>query len=76
MQGLEFEVLQGAQKTLEKFRPILLIESLDQRILDYLKPLGYKCYAYESGKFTEGRGKLNTFCITDDKFETILQQAA
>lgn len=71
VQGLEYQVLKGAENTLKKYHPILLIESIDDRILTYLQQFGYKCYAYEFETFKAGIGKLNTFCMTDEKYGSL-----
>lgn len=44
---MEVEVLNGAMKTLKKYKPILLIEVLkspQQEIFDLIKPLGYEIF--------------------------------
>lgn len=71
VQGLEYEVLQGAENTLNEHHPILLIESIDNRIINYLAQFGYECYTYEHGSFKPGTGKLNTFCITENKYANL-----
>ena len=67
VQGYELNVLHGAVETLKSCYPILLIESITEEIIQFLQPLGYKCYHFEHGAFEPGRGWPNTFCITDDK---------
>ncbi len=71
VQGLEYQVLRGARETIKKHQPILLIESIDDRIMSYLNAFGYQCYAYEFGHFKHGIGKLNTFCIPEAKYQQI-----
>jgi FkbM family methyltransferase len=68
IQGYELKALKGGERTIKRAEPILLIESPDHRIIDYLKGLGYRMYAFREGKFIEGvRGELNTFFLTEDK---------
>ena len=71
VQGLEFEVLKGAEKTIGRYKPILLIESIDELTINFLHHKDYQCYAYEFGAFKHGIGKLNTFCIPNEKLSTI-----
>ena len=47
VERMEVEVLNGAMKTLKKYKPILLIEVLkspQQEIFDLIKPLGYEIF--------------------------------
>lgn len=68
IQGYEYEALKGGEKTIKIHEPILLIESADARIVDFLSGFGYRLYSFESGKFNPGvKGKLNTFFMTDKK---------
>ncbi|MEO5909283.1 MAG: FkbM family methyltransferase [Pelobium sp.] len=71
VQGFELEVLKGGIKTIEEFSPIILIESINDEIEAFLRPLGYNFYAYHEGKFSLGRGHLNTFCIPKDKMTAL-----
>jgi len=63
VQGFELEVLEGGKSTIEKYKPILLIEAISEEVIAFLKPFGYEFYSYANGKLTQGKGKLNTFCI-------------
>lgn len=71
VQGFELQVLTGGEQTLRKHYPILLIESMNDQIAEFLKQLDYSFFYYHKGKFLKGFGKLNTFCITKDKFATL-----
>ncbi len=71
VQGYEVNVLRGAAKTLKSWRPILLIESINEDIIEFLQPMGYKCYHFQHGAFQPGRGWPNTFCITDEKLNEL-----
>lgn len=68
VQGHELQVLKGAKATLQKHSPVLLIETIDEQSMQFLKQLGYKFYAYNDGRFTLGTGSLNTYCITDSDY--------
>jgi FkbM family methyltransferase len=71
VQGHEMEVLKGGEQTISKHKPVLLVESISEAIMQYLTPIGYRFYSYIGGQFSEGTGKLNTFCITGDKMAGI-----
>jgi FkbM family methyltransferase len=73
VQGFELNVLQGGVETLKKARPIILIESIGQDIMDFLQPMGYQFYKFETGKLILGEGKLNTFCITSERYQQMNQ---
>ena len=66
VQGFEYEVLEGARKTIEKHRPVLLIETPSEKVTNLLESLGYKPYYYENTKLTPGRGALNTYYLQAD----------
>jgi len=63
VQGFELEVLKGAVQTIEHHKPVMLIESISDDVVEFLLPFGYKFYSYENGALIEGKGALNTFCI-------------
>lgn len=65
VQGHELPVLKGARQTLERSKPILLIEAVEEEVASYLRELGYQCYAYEDGQLKPGFGALNTYCIAE-----------
>lgn len=68
IQGYEFEALTGGEETLTKYEPILLIESPDVEIAQYLKALGYRFYRFEHGRLMpDVMGFRNTFFMTDAK---------
>ena len=63
VQGFELEVLKGAENTLSAHHPILLIESISEEVIAFLKPLGYELYTFKNNEFIQGKGALNTFCM-------------
>lgn len=75
VQGLELQVLKGAEETIRAHRPIILIESISDEIRAYLSGFGYDFYSFQRGGFRRGTGKLNTFCMTTGMFNTIEKAA-
>jgi FkbM family methyltransferase len=71
VQGHELQVLKGAEKTIEQYHPILLIECVTKEICEFLNPYGYRFFAYGHGKFQEELGCLNTFCMTTEKYASL-----
>jgi len=72
IQGYEFRALKGGERTLRACRPVLLIESPEPEIVEYLGGLGYRAYAFEDGRFVPGRlGSLNTFFMTPDRADLV-----
>ena len=68
VQGFELNVLKGGERTIRDSEPILLIESPDQMVIDYLQDLEYTAYSYHTGKFTMGTGKgVNTFFMPQER---------
>lgn len=68
IQGYEFQAIKGGEKTIKTYEPILLIEAANEKIINYLKNLGYQFYAFKQGKFTSGvKGEINTYFMTEDK---------
>lgn len=72
VQGYELEVLKGSINTIKANLPIFLIESVDAESMEFLKQFGYEFYYYSNGKFKLGNGSLNTFCITNDKLDSLI----
>ena len=71
VQGYELEALQGSENTITAHHPILLIESITEEVMRYLKEFGYEFYCFCNGKLTKGKGSLNTYCITDKKAQEL-----
>lgn len=70
VQGFEYKVLLGAEKTLQKHLPVLLIEGLSDEIINFLKPLSYEFFSYEAAGFKQGIAELNTYCVPMRKYKT------
>jgi FkbM family methyltransferase len=76
VQGFELEALTGGERTLRRHQPILLIESPDEEICDFLGALGYEPHRYEGGQLKPGAlGAVNTFFMTDGKASLVRQAA-
>lgn len=71
VQGFEFEVLKGGENTIKTYKPILLIESISEEVIQYLKSFGYLFYSFKDNSFLEGTGGLNTFCMTQDQLSKL-----
>ena len=72
VEGFEYQVLQGGQRTLETCQPILLVESPDSETISYLAGLGYRGYAFQAGRFLRDvPGSPNTFFMTESKAELV-----
>ena len=67
VQGFELQVLRGAEATLNRARPLLMIANPDSAAeVAFLKTNGYTICAYENGRLLPGRaGKINSFFLTD-----------
>ncbi|MCY7376368.1 MAG: FkbM family methyltransferase [Pyrinomonadaceae bacterium] len=72
IQGYEYQALKGGEQTIKTHQPILLIETPNEKIINYLKGFDYQFYAFTGGKFVSGvmRGQ-NTFFMTKDKFSLV-----
>ena len=67
VQGFEPQVLRGAEATLHRSHPLLMIENPDSFAdVDFLQQAGYTICTYENGRLLPGRaGKVNSFFLTD-----------
>ncbi|MEW6405971.1 MAG: FkbM family methyltransferase [Chloroflexota bacterium] len=71
-EGYEYQALQGGERTLMVHTPVLLIESANETITEYLKRFGYRPFVYGNGKFhPDSFGSPNTFFITADKLALV-----
>jgi FkbM family methyltransferase len=67
IQGYEYNALKGGENTIKKYEPLLLVQSANEKIIDYLKDLGYQFYAFEKGKLVGGVRGYFTFFMTETK---------
>jgi FkbM family methyltransferase len=77
VQGLEYNVLCGAQETLAQYQPILLLENpgRDTRIADLLRPLGYLEFEFAGGRFlTQISHSTNSFFMTTRRQTDLAEQ--
>lgn len=67
VQGYEFDVLKGGEKTIRTHEPVLLIESPpEEEIIRFLREIGYSFYTFRNGRFTRGVAESNnTFFMTE-----------
>lgn len=71
VQGLELEVLKGGVETVKTYAPIILLESINEEIIQFLEPFRYRFFHFVKGRFLEGQGILNTFCIHQDRMSEL-----
>lgn len=71
VQGFEYEVLLGAQHTIEQARPVLLIESPGRKEKDFLSGLGYRCFTFVDGTLIENKPNYNIFFIPDEMISAL-----
>jgi FkbM family methyltransferase len=67
VQGYEFEVIQGGERTIRTHEPVLLIESPPpDHIISFLSKLGYAFYTFRNNQFIRGIAESNnTFFMTE-----------
>lgn len=69
VQGHELAVLRGAEATLRRHRPVLLMEEADEPSeTGFLAELGYVVASFERGRFVPGRrGRHNSFFLPSER---------
>jgi FkbM family methyltransferase len=75
VQGYELAVLKGGRETICRSKPVILIESVNEEHVDFLRPFGYRVYCYDRKNHSlkkNTEGKVNSFLLTDDKYEMII----
>lgn len=77
IQGYEYQALRGAEATIRRSEPIVLLESPSDEIFAFLKRCGYQHYAFKGDTFVPGaRGEMNTFLMTQSKVALIPRHIA
>jgi FkbM family methyltransferase len=71
VQGFEYEVLLGAERTLNESQPILLVESPGKKEIDFLRHKKYKPFMYKNRKLIPGTKHSNIFFIPEKDIEQI-----
>ena len=74
VQGLEYNVLNGARETLRQWEPVLLIEDFrgDPRTAVLAEELGYEEYGFDGLSFEKGKNSGdNSFLITPRRFKDL-----
>lgn len=66
VQGMEIDVLRGALETLERHRPILLVETPSAELVELLQPFGYFAAHWTGSGFERGiENFYNIFFLTE-----------
>ncbi len=74
VEGFEHHVLLGGKKTIDRARPIFLIEGVnkDSDVHNFFKRINYCLYGYRDGKFTRNDfGEINNFLIPREKLHLL-----
>lgn len=67
VQGFEYQVLLGAEQTIRRSRPILLIETPDEEEVKFLQSLDYKPFVFVAkSKLVPGMQGLNVFFLHEE----------
>jgi FkbM family methyltransferase len=74
VEGFEYQVLLGGKKTIDRTRPIFLIEGVNENsdVHNFFKRIDYCLYGYSDGKFTlNDFSEINNFLIPREKLHLI-----
>lgn len=63
VQGFEYEVLLGADRTIRECNPVLLIETPGEKEIQFLEERGYDAFVYDGSRLVPGKKNLNVFFI-------------
>lgn len=63
VQGFEYEVLRGGERTIADARPILLIETPGTKELDFLADMNYRPFIFRKNKLWAGTHRCNVFFL-------------
>jgi FkbM family methyltransferase len=75
VEGVAARVLAGAEKTLERARPIVMIEEPDEAVRGVFSDLGYSRFGFSASANalrTDPSGELNEFFLTDAHLATVV----
>lgn len=65
VQGFEHDVVVGAQDTIRRSDPVMLVEAPDERLLGLLDALGLQQYGFDGARFVPGGASaLNSFFVS------------
>lgn len=67
VQGFESQVLKGGIETLQRSRPVVLIETPTREARVLMRSLNFNPYRFSNGVLKPGFGDLNTFYIAEEK---------
>jgi FkbM family methyltransferase len=74
--GLEYEILQGAKNIIQKYKPILIVETNnDSRILDFFRSIGYTILDMKLDEVFNNDVNIpsNIFCVDSKSYNEILE---
>ncbi len=71
VQGFEYEVLEGAVKTLAANRPIVLMESPGQNELDFMNDLRYESFLFKDRQLISGSKYYNIFFVPVEMIDKV-----
>jgi FkbM family methyltransferase len=74
--GFEYEILQGAKKIIQKYKPILIVETNnDSRILDFVRSIGYTILDMKLDKVFNNDVNIpsNIFCVETKAYDEIFE---
>ena len=70
VQGTEADVIDGARRTLERSRPVLLLEAPSAQLVDRLDAMGFRSFALRDGTLVpDAQGDPNTFFMTPERLD-------
>lgn len=72
VEGEEMEVLKGANKTIEQYRPVLYLENNLNLQLNWIYDLNYTSMNVVNNKLVEGIGKKNYFLIPNEQLSNLV----
>ena len=74
VQGHELAVLRGGEQILRRDHPAILLESATEEIRGFLSSLCYSPYYRVNDRVQQGMGTLNTYFLTEEHSEKLIQE--